>query len=190
MEGYTRIINECCFAGKKFKRNQKRFAMKVNRILFIIAGILRSLVAGIVALFTFIIFAIRSLIKNMFLASPEMIDSLIKELVTIDTKYEYLSQNDIEQNVDFIIGIVDKLCLVALIWVLIVVALAVFSFICGKKCKSNMNIVNWQTITMVIVSWVCPLATISAILTTIAVFYKKKPKVNKIGDPVIDIEGE
>lgn len=159
--------------------------MKVNRILFILAGIIKSVVAGFCALIVLLIFALKTVLKEVFLKSYEIIENLVKELST-DSEYAYLLDNTKEQNIDFVIDILDKFCLAVFIWVLIVVAIAVFNFLYAKKCKYASHIVDWKSITLVVVSWLCPITIVSSVLTTIAVFYKKKNNLHS--DDVIEIE--
>lgn len=152
--------------------------MKVNKILFLIAGILRAVVAAFVGFVTLCIFALKTILKEMFLKSYDLIENIVKDLSASDPNYEYLLENTKEANIDFVINLLDKFCIIVLLWVAVVVALAVFSFLYYKKCKYSSVVVDWKSITFVVVSWLCPLSMLSAILTTVAVFYNKKTTIN------------
>ena len=161
--------------------------MKVNRILFILSGVIRSVVAGFSALITLLMLGLRGVIKEMLATTYEIVDNLVKELSSTDASYAYLLENTNEQNVEFVLSIVDKFCVIVLIWIAVMVALAVFNFLYARKCKIERPLVDWKSITMVVVSWLCPFSWVSATLTTIGVFYKKKRK-NTTGDIVIEVE--
>ena len=124
--------------------------------------------------------------KEIFMKSYEIIETIVKDLSN-DSEYAYLLENSKEQNIEFVLDILDKFCLLVFVWILIVVAIAVINFLYAKKCRMQCNLVDWKSITLVVVSWLCPFTWGSAILTTVAVFFKKRKTIHSDSD-VVEIE--
>ena len=153
--------------------------MKAKKILYLLAGILKSIVGALGVLFGVIILLIGKLARQVFEASGEMLEEMFNELASIDEKYQYLVDAEVSVQLDFVMKICNIFAIIILMMGLIYITLSVINFIFAKK-TGLISGEKKKSIWLCICSWVFSFLNISTILTTIAAALgKKKDKSSK-----------
>lgn len=152
--------------------------MKARNVLLIVAGVLKTVVSSIIIFFSLLAFILLGLIRKMYEQSPDSIRKSVQELAKADPKYEYLLEYNDAQLVDFMMSMVKVVCLVALVFGLIMLAIGIFNFL-FVKYQEIFLIGKKHKIIMLVCSWVCTCLAPSTILTTIALNLGRKKGVRK-----------
>jgi len=155
--------------------------MKSRRVLYLLAGIINCIIGGLCALFGLFIVLFRNVIVTTFEKSTEILENFAKEMASIDSKYQYLLDANDAEIVDLIMGVVTAVCLMALIYGLVWIALGVFNIILSKKHSIIFSNKKWLKMLLVVGSWVLCLFNVANVLTTIAVFIKEKTVIEADG---------
>ena len=141
--------------------------------MFVIAGVINSIIGGISLLLSILIFALKGVVETI-LTTGDTCQQLVDELIAGDSNYEYLSSYTQEQVVDFVWGLVTQMLLFVILIALVVIMFAVFNFIFSKK--HNEFLKNKKTLgtVLVVFSWVFMAFNIANIFTTLGVYLRVK----------------
>ncbi len=144
-----------------------------KKTLYIISGIIKTIVGGFSFLVCALMVLLRGVLKASFDANPESVQEMISSLIESSESYEYLSSYTHDEAVQFILntatifGVV--MGIVAIIWIVI----AIFQFINSKKIDKY-EFRKKHFIILTVISWIVSPLFISTILTTIATCLKRK----------------
>lgn len=165
--------------------------MKAKKILFLVAGILKTVAGGIGILIGLIVLLARNLIRDVFVASYDLIESVIKQVGSVEDQEKLLGFSK-EEVVDYflqmIVVIFVLILIVAIIWV-------IFGIINIRLGANN----RWQSLTkgksiaLLICSWLLAFELITNTMTTIAIFIKSNKNKESLytqatADKIIEVK--
>ncbi|MGN0961853.1 MAG: hypothetical protein ACI4PF_06635 [Christensenellales bacterium] len=148
--------------------------MKTKKILFLIAGIFNTLLGGMGAFIGVIGLLFNKMLRGMFEASYELVESYIKVIAEQDESYNYLLTASKSEAIDFVMKMVLIVCAVFLIIGLIYIMFGVFNLILSKRNNTALSHKKYLGTLLVVFSWLLMFLNIANILTTIAVYLKPK----------------
>ena len=139
--------------------------------MFIIAGVINSIMGGFTFLLAITILLMKSIVRTI-ITTGNTAESLVEEMVKSDASYKYLESYTQEQIIDFVWGILTKMMLVAIVIAVVVIVFAVINFIFSKKCESLLNNNKKLCTCLVVFTWVLMTFNIASIFTTLGVYLK------------------
>lgn len=153
--------------------------MKINKIMFVIAGIINSIIGGIVFLLSFTILLMKSVVRTL-LTTGNACEVLVEEIVAGDESYKFLQSYTQDQVIDYVWGMVAKFMVVVLLIAIVIIAFAIINFIFSKKCNGALGRNKKIGTTLVVFSWVLMTLNIANIFTTLGVYLKPRKKQENI----------
>lgn len=148
--------------------------MKAKKYLFLIAGILNTVLGGLGVVFGLLMGLFNSLIRQMFDSAYELVERFIQDLASVDADYEYLLTADKAETLDFVMKSVTIITIVFIVLGLLYVLFGVFNILLSKRFEYVLKSKKYLGILLVVASWLLLWFNIMNILTTIAVFLKPK----------------
>ena len=155
--------------------------MKSKRVLYLLAGIINCVFGGICAMFGIFILLFKNLISTTFEKGVELLNEFAKAMASADPQYEYLLEASNDEIIKVVMNFVSAVCVIALIFGAIIIALGVFNIILSKKHLIIFAGKKWLKVVLVVVSWLVCIFNVANILTTIAVCLKDKNSVELDG---------
>jgi len=153
--------------------------VKTRKILYILAGVFNCCVGGLAILFSLFVFLLKGVVRTMFETSTDLLNELVVALVDADEKYAYLQSASTSEVVDFVMNIINMMCLVFILIGAIWVMFGVFNIMLNSRHDtlfgSKPKLRGW----FVAGCWVFMGLNVANIITTIAVFMKDKNKETK-----------
>ena len=155
-----------------------RRIMKARKILYVCSGVFNCVIGGLGFLLGLLFLLLNKFAKQMFSGSGDFINSFVRELVAVNSKYEYLIDSSKDEIVSFIMRIVFILSVVFIVLGLIWIAFGVFNCILFKRHDLVFGRRPVLKILFVVASWILLTLNVANITTTIAVFLKDKNNQN------------
>ncbi len=156
--------------------------MKANKVLFIIAGILKSLASGLMLLLGVAIFALNGFVKQFLLLTEGSLDEFITGLIDITGDNQDLLNQSVDEKLNFVMGIVRIAGVVVLVVGVLWLLLAILNFQFARYDLSKRKAHKGKAILFMILSWLVSAISLSNILSTIAIAMKPKAKVSLAED--------
>lgn len=144
-----------------------------KKTLYILSGIIKTIVGGFTLLVCALIVLLRGLLKSSFDANPESVQEMISSLVESSEDYAYLSSYTHDEAVKFILDTATIFGVVMGILAIIWIVIAIFQFVNSKKID-KFEYRKKQFIILTVASWVVSPLFISTILTTVGTCLRKK----------------
>lgn len=148
--------------------------MKTNKILFLIAGILNSIIGGIATLLVLLIFMLSNFIREMFSTSYEIVEKYIEAIVAEDPSQKHLLSLSETEAIDYVLDSVYMLFGVILAIGLIVLVFGIINLLLSRRHNNIIVRKKYLGTVLVVLSWLLMPINIINILTTIAVYLKSK----------------
>ena len=145
--------------------------MKTKKIMFVIAGIINSLIGGITLLLSIIMLLLKSAVATI-LKTGDACQELVDELIDSDASYEFLNSYSIDQVVDFVWGMLSKVLIFAIAISMVLIMFAIFNFIFSKKCEQLLSRKKAMGTVLVVFSWLIMTFNIANVFTTLGVYLK------------------
>ena len=136
--------------------------------------------SGFAILLFGLMIALSGFLKSSMVESGAQLEELIKELVVIDSSYEYLLQSSYEEMASFLLGTVNAIAIFMVIMGIIGITLGVLDFILAKKYKEIMQGKLGKKIALTVVSFVFYWEFVSNIIRTVALFLKDEKNENTV----------
>ena len=146
-----------------------------KKVLLIISGILKSVMAGIILIIGAFSFLINGTLKSMYSETEDILYEFVDIMIGIDEKaYSFLLDYDVEQVLDFVMSFVSKVGIALIVLGAIILIFAILTFLIAKD-KIELN--KTTKIIFIIVMLIGTLVfSVSNILTIIALYLNGKNK--------------
>ena len=157
--------------------------MKTNRALFIISAIIRLVISSMGIFLFSMVFVLQDVLTEAMLENMEPVNEFIQTLVSADPKtYGYLLNYSNQQCVDYMMGFAKALFGVLLVIAIVWFVFGIINLLLSKKCKYEIEISLGKKIAIAILSWILSGGFLCNVLTTIALFLKRKDNVSRLYD--------
>lgn len=157
--------------------------MKTNRALFIISAIIRLVISSMGIFLFSMVFVLQDVLTEAMLENMEPVNEFIQTLVSADPQiYGYLLNYSAQQCVDYMMGFAKALFGVLLVIAIVWFVFGIINLLLSKKCKYEIEISLGKKIVIAILSWILSGGFLCNVLTTIALFLKRKDNVSRLSD--------
>ena len=155
--------------------------MKANRVLFTISAIIRLIISSMGIFLFSMVFVLQDVVSEAMLEGMEPVNEFIHTLVSADPQtYGYLLNYNDQQCVDYMMGFAKALFGVLLVIAIVWFIFGIINLLLSKKCKYGIEISLGKKIAIGILSWILSGGFLCNVLTTFALFLKKKDSDGKL----------
>ncbi len=154
-----------------------------KKVLYLLSGLLKVIVAGFVFLIAALIVLLRGLFRTILNTDQTIVNQMIDGMAEASSEYAYLQAYTHTEKVDYVLGVTTRFGLVIGLIAAIWIAVAVLLFIHCKRISRD-DTRKTRSIVYTVISWVVSPLAISTILTTIATCLRRR----KGAGPKVEIE--
>ena len=137
--------------------------MKAKKILFLLAGIINTLIGGFCAFIGVIAVLFKGLMREMLETSYDIVQNYIKALAEQDASYEYLLNSSKSENIDFVMKTIMTVGVVFLIIGLVYITFGVLNLLLSKQHNNILNIKKYLGVLLIVFSWILMLFNVANI---------------------------
>lgn len=148
--------------------------MKAKKILFLIAGIINSVLGGLGVFIGGLGLLLSGAFESMLEQSYELVESYLEALASSEEEFACLAELSKAEAIEYVSKIVTIVCLVLLLLGLLYVTFGVLNLLLCKRDNNILTRKKYLGVLLVVFSWLLMWFNVANILTTVAVCLRPK----------------